>query len=481
MSARQKDSKTKISRRAFMGATASTAFAFSVVPGRVLGKDAPSNKLNLACIGVGHQGWANLRRMQSENVVALCDVDMDRAGGAIRNCPGAKVYRDFRVMFDDDAVVVATPDHTHYVAAMAAIERGKHVYCEKPLAQTIYEVRKLTEAARKHKVVTQLGIQGHSSEHIRLCCEWIWDGAIGPVREVRAWSNRPQRGYAFPSSLARPEETPAVPDTLKWDLWLGPRQYRPYHPVYLPVFWRGWLDFGTGALGDMGSHILDPAFWALRLDKARTVNVEASTSYNPDMAFWNKWVGKGKKWKTEIEKCVEEQKKETYPSASILRYEFGARGDMPPVELSWHDGGLLPKRPKEASRGFGNNGAFIVGEQGAISYGTHGAKGARINPESRMQEYAKHLPPKTIKRVQQTENPHRQDWLRACKGGDPASANFDYGGPLTELLLIGIIASRVPGEKLTFDFEKMEFTNSNKHGKKANELIRPVYREGWKL
>ncbi len=258
------------SRRTFVRAAASTAFAFSIVDSKVMGKDAPSNKLNIACIGAAGRGWANLRGVEGQNIVALCDVDLERAKNNFNRYPAAKKFRDFRVMFDKmekdiDAVIVSTPDHTHYIAAMAAMERGKHVYCEKPLAHSVYEVRRMTEAARKYKVQTQMGNQGHSDEHIRLVCEWIADGAIGDVREIHAWSNRPQGGYAFPSSLPRPTDTPPVPDTLDWKLWLGPVKERPYHPIYAPVFWRGWLDFGTGALGDMGWHILDAPFWALKL------------------------------------------------------------------------------------------------------------------------------------------------------------------------------------------------------------------------
>ena len=329
-----------ISRRTFMGAAASTTFAFSIVPGRVLGKDAPSNKLNIAVIGASGRGGANLRGVQSENIVALCDVDMERAKNNIRKNSGAKLFRDFRVMLDKmqkdiDAVIVSTPDHTHYVAVMAAIQRGKHVYCEKPLAHSVYEVRKLTEAARKYKVATQMGNQGHSSEHIRLCCEWVADGAIGDVREVHAWSNRPMGGYAFPSGLPRPKDTPPVPDTLNWDLWLGPAQYRPYHPMYAPIYWRGWLDFGTGALGDMGCHIIDPAFWALKLGSP--TSVEANVSYNPNPEFWMSSLARGGSPKDEIPDYLNKLRKETYPVASIVRYEFGARGKMPPVKLTWYD------------------------------------------------------------------------------------------------------------------------------------------------
>ena len=474
---KEKDGRA-ISRRTFMGATASTAFAFSIVPRRVLGKDAPNNKLNLAIIGAGGQGGYSLKNTTSENLVAIADVDRVRAGNAAKNNANARFFTDFRVMFDKmdkdiDAVMVCTPDHNHYIAAMAAMERGKHVYCEKPLAHSVYEVRKMTEAARKYKVRTQMGNQGHSDEHIRLVCEWIWDGAIGDVREVHAWSNRPQGGYAFPSSLPRPTATPPAPDALDWKLWLGPVRERPYHPIYAPVFWRGWLDFGTGALGDMGCHILDPAFWALRL--GNPVSVEADTSYNPGMDFWETVLDGSKAWKSEIGDNIKAMEDETYPAASRVTYQFAARDGMPPVKLTWWDGGIFPPSREEVPKGFGGNGAILVGDKAVIMHGSHGANGARIIPEEKMQVYIKSGPAKkTIKRVPG----HHQDWIDACKGGDPASSNFDYSGPLTEMVLLGVIAVRNSGTKLYWDDQKMEFTKTKTT---ANELVKPEYHNGWIL
>ncbi len=292
--------------------------------------------------------------------------------------PNAKKYKDFRVMLDKedkniDGVIIATPDHTHGVVGMACIQHGKHVYLQKPLAHSIYEVRKLTEAAREAKVQTQMGNQGHSSDEIRMLWEWIADGAIGPVHEVYAWSDRPVGGDPwsdFPI-MARPKETPEVPKTLDWDLWLGPVQYRPYHPIYHPMSWRGWWDFGTGALGDMGCHILDPAFWVLKL--GQPTRVEATTThYQPEVAS------------------------ETYPRAAIIRYEFPARGDMPPVKLTWSDGRLMPPRPRdlEPGRRLDGNGALLIGEKGTIMHGSHGAGGVRIIPETKMKAYKR--PEKTI-------------------------------------------------------------------------------------
>jgi len=444
--------KSPITRRNFMRSTAAAAMAFTIVPNRVFGKDAPSNKLNIAAIGVGGRGARDLAGVSKENIVALCDVDMERAAASIKRYPKAKLYQDFRVMLDKekniDAVIVATPDHTHAVVAMAAIQRRKHVYCEKPLAHSLYEVRMITEAARKYKVATQMGNQGHSVEHIRLLCEWVRDGAIGPVREVHTWSNRPSGGYAFPVAMERPKETPPVPQTLDWDLWLGPAKYRPYHPAYVPAMWRGWLDFGTGALGDMGCHILDPTFWALKLGHPTSVEA-CTTHYEPKVSS------------------------ETFPVASIVRYKFPARGDMPAVKLTWFDGGMMPPRPEELEPGrkIGDNGAILIGDKGKILHGSHGAGGARIIPETKMKEYKQ--PPKTIER----SNGHYADWIEACKGGKPASSNFDYGGPLTEMVLLGVLAMRMQNRQLEWDPVNMEITNDEE----ASALINPPYRMGWSL
>lgn len=438
-----------------MGKLAASAAAVTIVPAHVLGRNAPSNKLNIAAIGSGGQGRGDINGVKSENIVALCDVDERRAGRTFKAYPKAKRYKDFRVMLDEmdksiDAVIVATPDHTHAVAVMQAIKMGKHVYCEKPLAHSIYEVRQVTEAARKYKVQTQMGNQGHSWEPIRMMCEWVWDGAIGKVREVYAWSSRPSGGAAFAVNMRRPTDMPAVPDGLDWDLWLGPAQDRPYHPAYLPFKWRGWVDFGTGALGDMGCHILDPVFWALKLGEVDTIEVEATTTaYDPKII------------------------KETYSVASVVRFKFPARGKMPAVELIWSDGRLRPPRPKdmEIERRFGGEGALLVGENGNIMHGSHGAGGLRIVPETKMKAYE--LPPKTLQRSQG----HHKDWILACKGGKPASSNFDYGGPLTEMALLGVLAIRNQNRKLIWDVKNMRITNDEE----ADKYVRPPFRDGWTL
>ncbi len=440
---RATDRETGLSRRDFMGGAAAVA-AFTIVPGRVLA-DPPSNKLNIAGIGVGGQGGGDLGAMSGENIVALCDVDWSRAVGTFRRYPKARKYKDFRKMLDKedkniDAVIVATPDHVHAVASMAAIKRGKHVYCEKPLAHSIYEIRKVTEAASKAKVATQLGNQGQASEGTRLVCEFIWAGAIGPVREVHSWCNRP----ISPRGLSRPVDTPEVPEGLDWDLWLGPAKWRPYHPWYLPFSWRGWWDFGTGVLGDIGCHQFAPIYRALKLG-----------------------------YPTSVEACSSGVNEETAPLASIVRYDFPARGDMPEMKLTWYDGGLMPPRPAELEEGRRFGGAddnLYVGDKGKML--SH-----RLLPESRSKEYG--APSKVLPR----SPGHHKEWLIACKGGPPADSNFDVSGPMAEVVLLGNVAVRMgqkmyeKGLKLYYDGPKMEITNLAE----ANKYVRPEFREGWTL
>jgi len=448
---------TKISRRDFMGAAAAVA-AFTIVPRHVLGgpgRNPPSEKLNIAAIGAGGRAEGDIAGCNSENIVALCDVDWDKAAETFKKYPKAKKWRDFRKMLeqqkDIDAVIVATPDHTHAVAAMMAIKMGKHVYCEKPMTRTVWEARRLTEAAREAKVATQMGNQGHSGDGVRLICEWIWDGAIGDVREVHAWTNRP----IWPQGIARPTETPPVPETLDWDLWLGPAPWRPYHPAYMPFAWRGWWDFGCGALGDMACHVIDPVFWALKL--RYPVSVEAcSTNDNKRLVS-------------------DEIRNETAPIASIVRYEFPPREGMPAVKLHWYDGGMKPPRPDALEPGRdlnqANSNVLFIGDKGVLRCGEYGDS-PRLIPESSMKEYER--PPKTLPRV---EGGHHKNWIDACKGGEPACSNFDYAGPLTETVVMGNLAIRRPGMKLLWDGENMRVTNDDK----ANEYVKPAYREGWSL
>jgi predicted dehydrogenase len=310
----------------------------------------------------------------------------------------------------------------------------------------VWEARKVAEAAREHKVVTQMGNQGQASEETRRLSEYVWAGVIGPVREAHIWTDRPSQGLFreyWPQGVDRPKDTPPTPDNLDWDLWLGPAPYRPYHPAYLPFRWRGWWDFGTGALGDIGCHAFDPVFRALKL--GHPISVEASST---------------------------RVNEETYPLASMVTYHFPARGEMPPVKLTWYDGGLRPPRPEGLPEGdlMGDNGRLLVGDKGFLL-------GNRIYPESRRNEVGE--VPKTIPR----SVGHYQEWAEACKGGKPAGSNFNWAGPLAEVVLLGNIALRVhvrellTRKKLLWDPETMKIANLPE----ANEYIRRQYREGWTL
>ena len=449
-------SKKKISRRQFVSSAAAVS-AFTIVPRHVLGGvkyKAPSEKLNIAGIGSGGMGGGNIGACANENIVGLCDVDFGRAAGTFNRFPKAKQFKDFRVMLDKmdkdiDAVIVATPDHTHAVASMKAIKMGKHVYCQKPLTHTVYEARKLTEAAREMGVATQMGNQGHSKEGCRLIKEWIADGAIGPVREVHCWTNRP----VWPQAILRPKETPKVPSNLDWDLWIGPAPMRPYNPIYLPFNWRAWYDFGCGALGDMACHVMDAAFWAL--DLKYPTSVQASRGEQVTQ-MWNR---------------VENN--ETYPNASVVHYSFPKRGDMPPVKVHWYDGGILPERPEDldANRRMGNSGTIFVGDKGKIMSGEYGDSPS-LFPAEKMRAYKR--PAKTLKRITTS---HEQNWIDACKGGDPASSNFEYSGPFTEMVVMGNFAIRLPGQILKWDGVNMKVTNNEQ----ANAMVHKEYRNGWSL
>lgn len=443
----------KISRRAFMGGSAAAA-AMTIVPASVLGgpnRTAPSEKLNIVGIGVGGQGRWDIDNLSGENIVALCDVDWARAADTFRSYPKAKKYRDFRVMLEKekgiDAVVVATPDHVHAVASMMAIKMGKHVYCEKPLTRTVHEARAIAKAAQQAGVATQMGNQGMAFEGNRLINEWIWDGAIGPVREVHAWSDRPtHNGQLFwAQGVDRPKDTPAVPPTLDWDLWLGPAPYRPYHPAYVPFAWRGWWDFGSGGLGDMGIHNLAPVFSALKLGAPTSVHSSSTLVY-----------------------------KETLPLASTVHYEFGARGDMPPVKLHWYDGGMLPPRPdeledmRELSR---EDGLIFVGDKGTMYVEGWGGNSPRLIPEAKMKAYER--PPKTLPR----SIGHHKEWIQACKTGSSTRSDFGFAGPLTEAVMLGTISVRMGGRRLLWDSQNFKITNLPE----ANKYLHYEYRPGWTL
>lgn len=436
-----------ISRREFMGGAAA-AMAFTVIPSHIFAQP-PSEKLNVASIGAGGMGAGNTSACAAAgaNIVALCDVDWEKGKEGFSQFPEAKKYKDFRKMLDNekniDAVIVATPDHFHTVAAMAAMRRGKHVYVQKPLTRLVSEARALTEAARKCKVVTQMGNQGHSGNGVRDICEWIWDGAIGEIREVHAWTNRP----IWPQGIDRPKEVHEIPKTLDWDLWIGPAPMRPYNKCYAPFAWRGWWDFGGGALADMACHVLDPVFWALKLKYPTSVEADCTAVNN-----------------------------ETFPLASTVHYEFPAREGMPAVKVHWYDGGRLPEKPEalgDMKIGQAASNVLFIGSKGVLRCGEYGDD-PHLFPLSLMKEYKR--PPQTLARIKTS---HEGNWLEACKTGGKATSNFDYAGPLTEMVTMGNLAIRPENvrKKLEWDGEKMRVTNDEK----ANEYVQMHYREGWSL
>ncbi|HNX79984.1 MAG TPA: Gfo/Idh/MocA family oxidoreductase, partial [Prolixibacteraceae bacterium] len=360
----------EMTRRSFLSSAATAAAAFTILPSHViagLGHTPPGSRLNIAGIGVGGMGYRNLKNMESENIVALCDVDWDYAGkSAFKAWGRAKQYKDYRVMFDQqkdiDAVVIATPDHSHALPAVMAMRRGYHVFVQKPLAHTIYESRILTETARTFRVATQMGNQGNSDDGIRMICEWIWAGTIGEVTHVDAWTNRP----VWPQGLERPERNQRPPKDLDWDLFIGTAPYRPYNEIYTPWNWRGWWDFGTGALGDMACHILDPVFMALKLEHPSEV-MASSTTVNTESA----------------------------PNAEIIRYSFPRRDNlpkvaMPEVTVHWYDGGLMPQRPDELlpgeAMGDADGGVIFHGTRGKIMCGAY-ARNPQLLPTSEMEHF----------------------------------------------------------------------------------------------
>lgn len=478
MSERNQKNKEDLSRRQFVRQTALTAAGFTIVPRYVLGGvgyTAPNDRVNIAAIGAGGKGRSNIASAAAwnretgatqETVVALCDVDDRRAAESYQRYPDAQRFKDFRRMLDRvgndiDAVIVSTPDHTHAAAAMAAMKLGKHVYVEKPLTHNIYEARTLTEAARQYNLVTQMGNQGNSSDDIRRICEWVWVGAIGEVREVHCWTNRP----IWAQGLPRPDRAHPIPDSLDWDLWLGPAPYQYYHPMFVPFGWRGWWDFGTGALGDMACHIIDPAFKALKLGYPESVEASIAIPRGPDRG-----------------KLVFP---ESCPVSSTIHFDFPARGGLPPVTLHWYDGGLMPRRPAELKddeqMGDNGGGVLFVGSEGKIMCGTY-ARNPTLLPTSLMNDFKE--PPQTIPRVQVN---HQRSWIEGIKGGASPSSSFDYAGPLTEMVLMGNLALRsltieedgrsTGYKRLKWDGRNMQITNYAP----ANQFVRREYRKGWSL
>jgi hypothetical protein len=447
-----------ISRRDFIGNTAKAAAVFTIVPGNVLsgfGFQAPSDKLNIACVGIGGMGASNLEALQSENIVALCDVDWDYAGHVFDTYPKAKRYWDWRVMLDEmgksiDAVVVATADHTHCIVASNAITMGKHVYVQKPLTHSVYESRLLTKLAAKYKVATQMGNQGSSGEGVRRTCEWLWAGEIGDVTKVEAFTDRP----IWPQGLNRPEQGMWVPETLNWDFFIGPAPMRPYNSIYHPWNWRGWWDFGTGALGDMACHILHPVFKGLRL--GYPIKAQGSSTLL-------------------LTDCA--------PVAQFVKYTFPARTGMktdkmkfPEVEVTWYDGGIKPVMPAgwPAGRDMNDNGGGVIfyGKKDILVCGCYGKDPWLLSgrvPNT----------PKTLPRVNVS---HEMDWANACKESPEnrheISSEFKEAGPFNEMVVMGVLAVRLQAlnKELEWDGPNMKFTNVS-----DSEQIQTVIADGFRI
>jgi len=502
-------------RREFVRAAAMTAAGLTIVPRHVLGKGQtpPSDMVNIAGVGVGGMGRSNMTALSSQNIVALCDVDWGYAGRGFDGIPqqvaaaekrladattmtaeqrvraqaqiagmkqlGEKVgkatrYVDYREMLekqkDIDAVMIATPDHTHAVIATAAMSLGKHVYVQKPLAWSVEECRALAKKAVETKVVTQMGNQGHSTDDARLVNEYIQSGTIGDVREVHIWTNRPLAYW--PQGIPRPAPSTmtaspdssqpwnlrfvmdklagsmdaaphAMPDKLAWDLFLGPAPQIAYHPVYHPFNWRGWTDWGVGAIGDMGAHLIDHAFWALDLGYPTTIETQ-STPYN----------------------------KATYPMATTTYYEFPARGAKPAVKLTWYDGGLLPPKPEElgAEEFDKGGGVLYVGSKGKLMHATYG-NNPRLLPKAFADSTPK--PPQTFKRIATS---HEMNWIDAIRGRQEASSPFSYAAKLTEVMLLGVVALNA-GKRIQYDGATMKIANAPE----AEQFLRRQYRQGWRL
>ena len=471
-SMKEKASSSRISRRHFLGATATTVAAFSIVPRHVLGGPKfvpPSERVNIAIVGCGGQGRTNVRALFNEadaQIIAVADpieqhdlepfyykgtagrkpVKAEIEKHHSQKTPNYKVaeYEDFRVMLEKekslDAILCATPDHNHAYVSVTAMRLGKHVYCEKPLTHNIWEARFVAKVAKETGVATQMGNHGHSGEGIRQTVEWLQDGAIGPVREIHAWT----RGGRWNKESPVPKPAP-TPAGVNWDLWIGTRAMRPYSPNYTPVTWRDYWDFGTGIIGDMSPHHIDAALWALDLAAPQAVEASSATGGNEEIS----------------------------PASSIVRYHFGARGELPPLKLTWFDGGVLPPRAEELEddeeMGQSGNGTIFIGDKGKMMCAGWGGP-PRLLPLSRMESYKR--PAKKLTR----SKGHHRDWLDACKGGAPASSNFEYGAKLTELVLLGAIALRSP-KKIRWDSANMKFPNAPE----AEKFLKESYRPGWEV
>jgi predicted dehydrogenase len=518
MNANAKDGKDEVSRRSFIRNAAVTGAAVSIVPRHVLGRGftPPSDKFNVACVGVGGMGRSNLINLASQNIVALCDVDwaytdknLSRLDTDISNLqahidhpdaapvsgkpapkidpeqskerlnnilhlkndliPKAKRYSDYRKMLDQqkdiDGVVIATPDHMHATIALACMDVGKHVYVQKPLCWSVDEARRLSKRAAETKLATQMGNQGRSLDDTRTAVEYIWSGAIGEVREIHVWTDRPvgfwPQGVPRPKAAVEPLDTLKwdqsgvdarlaaamagnypVPETLSWDLFLGVGPEVPYHPIYHPFNWRGWTDWGCGAIGDMGAHLLDVSMWALNLGLPTSIET-VSTPFNGA----------------------------SYPSGELIFYQFPARGSMPPVKLTWYDGGLMPQKPEELGNEelIKEGGAIIVGSKGKLMHNTYGAH-PRLLPQSLQDSVGK--PPEKLARI--PGEAHELNWVDAAKGKGETDSPFSYSAKLTEVMLLGVVALRA-GRKIEYDGANMRITNVPD----ANQYLTRQYRQGW--
>ena len=447
----------EISRRNFLKTGAAAALGLAVVPSTVLGKKfgytAPSDKLNILGVGIGGRGAADLQEMESQNIIGLCDVDWKYADHVFKRYPAAKKYNDYRRMYDEllksaDAVMVATADHTHAIIAAEAMTAGKHVYVEKPLTHSVYESRLLTKLAAKHKIATQMGNQGASGEGVRKVCEWIWNGEIGEVTRVEPFPDRP----IWPQGLARPEGDMRVPKTMNWEAFIGPAAFRPYNAAYTPWNFRGWWDFGTGALGDMACHILHPVFKALKLGYPTKVE-GSSTLLLSDSA----------------------------PSAQRVKLTFPARDNMPKVgmpevEVHWYDGGLMPTRPAglPAGKNLNDAGGAVIfyGTKDTLICGCYG-----VNPY-----LVSGRVPNAPKVCREIKESHQMDWVRACKEDPedriPCASDFSEAGPFNEMVAMGVLAIRLQGlnQVLDWDGENMRFTNIPSDAK-----VRSVIKDGFHI
>ena len=467
------------SRRKFIRNAALASAGFYIVPRHVLGRGftAPSDKLNIAGIGAGGKAEVNLPYAYnngSDNIAALCDVDDRMAVNARKKWPNAPYYKDFRVLLEKehkniDAVIVTTPDHMHATIALAAMQLGKHVYCEKPLTHDIYEARVLTEAAEKYKVVTQMGNQGSSGDDTRNVETWIQAGVIGDVHTVHVWTNRP----TWPQGIPTPTGKFDIPAELDWNLWLGTAPMRDFNPIYLPAIWRGWSDFGTGSLGDMGCHFIDVPYRALQLKYPIAVECSVGSVYS---GFFK-----------------EEIYTDSYPPSSVTYIQFPARGNMGPVKLVWYDGGIKPQRPEELlpdePLAEWDGGMIFEGSKGKLMAGLFG-RNATLLPTAKMK--TAQLPKSKFPMVEKGSEGHQQQWVKACKQGYGAytSSSFDKSGPLAETVLMGNLAVRsynhresngkggfvYPGrKKLLWDGPSMRITNFDP----ANAFVKRKYRDGW--